>query len=260
MGTVRQEKLMKLNRNKIKEGRGTGTGSDYIPFFKANEARSTATASMIPDQRQNRYIHTMSSVESELYYILRWNPEVAEIQEQIPLDMEQVNMIIEKLGRRKIPNDIIFTSDFKVIYKDAQRKCDIYSVKPSNDTFNPNSRKYKGFERSYEKMIYRQEIERIYWELNGCNFNIVVSENLDHRLASNIKFVLGYYDPMRICNTEQKLLYLIAHQYINVPMEKEQLRPKKILEELRIDIDDLYEKVREAEEMAHEYAGNKLIR
>ena len=70
----------KSNMKKIAEGRCQGIGANYVPFFKASEAKSIGTASMIPDMIEGRMIHTLSTVETDLYYMLRWDDAVEHIR------------------------------------------------------------------------------------------------------------------------------------------------------------------------------------
>jgi len=207
---------------------------------------------MIPDIRSGEMIHTMSSVETDLYYIIAWNPEVKEIHSQVGMDMEEVNEIRESLDLKKVSPIIQYSTDFVVYYKDMDTALDVYSVKATREQFNSRNRKFHDNKQNYTNLIYRQAIEKIYWERRGARFNIVTSEDIDKGLAANIRLVLGYYDHSFVVNEAQKFLYLVAHQYIHVPLDRGPLRPNKILSALpNIDINSIYEKVRSIEEGKH---------
>ena len=242
MNVEKLQKAKKTLLKRIEDGRGRGHGADYVPLYKANDAKSTGTASMIPDIWAGRTVHTLSTVETDLYYLLRWNPNVKEIREQIPLNMDLVNVIRKELKLPRVAKDTVYTSDFLVTYKDDSTP-HVFSVKYSDRKFNPHDIAYRGNENNFRKLMNRQYIEQIYWEWHGCQFDIVTREDINHLLVSNIRFVLGFCKPEKIVNREQKLMYLIAHRYVAAPMDQKPLRPKELIETADFDIDELFEEV-----------------
>ena len=58
----------------------------------------------------------------------------------------------------------------------------------------------------------------------------------------NNAFIMRFYDELFITNTEQKLLYLIAHHYYHVDMDSEFINPKALVAAATFDIDAVYEK------------------
>ena len=229
----------KTNAKKIAEGRCTGIGASYVPFFKASEAKSIGTASMIPDLREGRMIHTLSATETDLYYMLRWDDMVEHIREQYLLDTNYVNEIRLGLGLKQVPANCCYTTDFLVDYKDGSQHA--YSVKFKRADFNPDSIQYRGKDYKYKKMIEWQNIERLYWQTQGIGFSIVTSEDIDRVYVQNIAYALSFYDPLMIHTREQKLMYLLAHKVILIDMHKERINPKRLSEKLAVDIDSLFE-------------------
>lgn len=230
----------KTNMKKIQEGRCTGIGASYVPFFKANEAKSMGTASMIPDAFEGRMIHTLSTTETDFYWLLRWSDDTLHIREQYLLNHEHVNDVRTSLGLKQVPANCCYTTDFLVDLVDGMQRA--YSVKFKAADFDPNNIKYAGSLKRYAALIERQNIERLYWESQGIPFAIITSESINRVYSKNIAYVMGFYNPLLICNAEQKLMYLIAHKIIRVDMEREKLNPKRLLEQLDIDVDTLYEK------------------
>lgn len=239
MNVKKYEKARKSLARKLEEGRGRGRGTNYVPLYKANEAKSIGTASMIPDSQVGRTVHTLSTAETDFYYLLRWNPNVKEIREQIPLNMELVNIIRKRLGLPRVARDTIYTSDFLVTYKDGRPPC-AFSVKYSDRQFDPHDISYWGKEKSYRKLMNRQCVEQVYWEWHGCEFKIVTKEDINHLLVSNIRLVLGFSKREKVVNREQKLMYLIAHRYVETPMDQKPIKPKELVEKADFDIDQLY--------------------
>lgn len=229
----------KTNMKKIQEGRCQGIGANYVPFFRASEAKSIGTASMIPDLREGRMIHTLSATETDLYYMLRWDDMVEHIREQYLLDTNYINEIRLNLGLKQVSANCCYTTDFLVDYKDGSQHA--YSVKFKRADFNPDSIQYRGKDYKYKKMIERQNIERLYWQTQGIGFSIVTSEDIDRVYVQNIAYALSFYDPLMIHTREQKLMYLLAHKVILIDMHKERINPKRLSEKLAVDIDSLFE-------------------
>lgn len=230
----------KTNMKKIQEGRCTGIGANYVPFYLASEAKSMGTASMIPDAFEGRMIHTLSTVETDFYWLLRWSDDTLHIREQYLLNHEHVNDVRMTLGLKRVSSNTCYTTDFLVDLVDGMQRA--YSVKFKAADFDPNNIKYAGSKKKYATLIERQNIERLYWESQGIPFAIITSETINRTYSKNIAYAMGFYNRLLICNSEQKLMYLIAHKIIRVDMEHEKLNPKRLLEQLNIDVDALYEK------------------
>lgn len=247
----------KSNKKKLEEGRCQGIGPDYVPFYKANEGGSRGTASMIPDPVEQRMVHVLSDTEKMLYHLLRWDEETEHIREQYLLDADRINDVRRELGYSQVPKSACFTTDFLVDYRDGSQHA--YSVKFSSQQFDVKSREYAGRESAYARLIERQNTERLYWESQGVPFSIVTRDDLmKHRIQiKNIAFIMQFYNPLFITNTEQKLLYLIAHHIVIVPMEEEFINPKQLAECMTFDIDAVYEKAIAMKERIEDDRQNK---
>lgn len=234
---------MKSYKKRIEEGRCQGVGVEYTPFITSREARSIGTSSSIYDPIEGRLVHVLSTVESNFYYVLRWNPEIKYIREQYLLDTEVMKKIAKELG---ISASNYYTTDFLVDYQDGSQRA--YSVKKSKNVFDADNREYRGNNKRVS-LINRQKMEWIYWESQGIPFSIVTQEDINLNLVVNVKNVMSCYQELRVTNKVQKLMYLIAHRIIDVPMDRTKLNFQKLVESATFDIDDLYEKVRTAREV-----------
>ena len=223
--------------DKAKEGRCQGIGSTYVPFHKVNEARSIGTATMVPDPFEGRHIHLLSQAEADLYYTLRWNPMVLHFREQFLLDGDLINVARKQLGLRPV-TELYYTTDLLVDYTDGRRIA--FSVKSSKREFDPNDIQYKGREQSYARLIRRQNIERVYWESQSVSFFIVTRDSLDLTFARNVRFVMGYWDGSFCQTREQKMMWLVAHRIIEVPMRGEYLNPKKLAISASFDVEAMF--------------------
>lgn len=231
---------MKSTKNKIAEGRCTGIGPDYVPFYTANEARSIGTASLIPDPFEGRMVSVLSTTEADFYYVTRWDEQVEHIREQYLLNTEYVNEVRRSLGLKPVSSETCYTTDFLIDYKDGSQHA--YSIKWKADEFNQDSLRYQGRKNRYAQLIERQNIERLYWESQNVGFSIVTNEDINHVLAKNVAYVMGFYDDLFITTTEQKLMYLIAHKIISVPMDRFKLNPRELVQRMDFDIDAVYER------------------
>lgn len=232
----------KTVKAKLAEGRCQGIGPDYVPFYKANEGGSRATTYMIPNPIEGRMIHCLSDTEAMMYYLLRWNPEVEHIREQYLLDTEKVNDVRWELGYSRVAPQICFTTDFLVDYRDGSQQA--FSVKFSAADFDRSSRQYQGRDDAYIRLIEHQNTERLYWERQGVEFNIVTRDDmLPFRIQiKNIAFLLRFWDEKFIVNQEQKLLYLIAHHIVEIPLSDQFINPKQLVQSVEFDIDSVYQK------------------
>ena len=117
----------KSNMKKIQEGRCQGIGPAYVPFYLASEAKSMGTASMIPDEIEGRMIHTLSTTETDFYWLLRWSDDTLHIREQYLLNRAYVNDVRISLGLKQVPANCCYTTDFLVDLIDGSQRA--YSVK-----------------------------------------------------------------------------------------------------------------------------------
>ena len=74
--------------------------------------------------------------------------------------------------------------------------------------------------KPYSDAVSYTHLERLYWERQGVKFNIVTRDDmLPFRIQiKNIAFLLRFWDEKFIVNQEQKLLYLIAHHIVEIPL------------------------------------------
>ena len=233
---------IKKYKNRFAECRCAGFGPNYTPFITVQEAKSYGTAAMIPDPFEGRYIHCLSRAESDFYYTLRWNDDVAHIREQFLLDPDIISKVFADMGFGKMSN--YFTTDFLVDFKDGSQTA--FSIKGSKKEFDPDNPKYRGSKSQYAKLINRQAAEAEYWERQGVSFAIVTSDMLNMTFITNVKMLMSHYDTLLIRNTEQKLMWLLAHKFIQTDMTEKVINPRQLVEASKIDIDDFYDHVQEA--------------
>ncbi|CAM4016314.1 TnsA endonuclease N-terminal domain-containing protein [Cohnella lubricantis] len=167
----------------IKEGRGQGTGKDYLPWLKIQDVPSEGRATRGVGWTTGRRHELMSDIERDYCYLLDYSDNVTDIREQFPLlPLEETLMIAEKLGI-KHPADpktgvpVVMTTDFLVTYKDKEYA---RTVKPFSETED---------DRTIEKF----EIERVYWETRNIDWGIITYQDLPEPLIRNIEWVHKEY-------------------------------------------------------------------
>lgn len=163
----------KSDKKKLQEGRCLGEGSDYVGFLKANEAKSTGTATEIYDPIADRMVDVLSMGEKYFFWIMRYRDDVKEIREQMVLNPDTVREICEKNGFR-VPIKCL-TTDFLISYVDESSTA--YSVKRDRSVLDKSV--YIGREKQYEALLIRQYIEKEYWKRHGIGFRIIFGDELD---------------------------------------------------------------------------------
>ncbi len=204
-------------------------------FIRANEAKSTGTATEIYDPIADRMVDVLSMGEKYFFWIMRYRDDVKEIREQMVLNPDTVRKICEA-NEFRVPIKCL-TTDFLVTYKDGSSVA--YSVKSDRKVLDKDTYRNPG---SYEELLIRQYIEKCYWEQHGVDFRIVFSNELNTVMAQNVAACMLFYDRKYVTDTETKLKYLIAHKKIQIPMEQEILNFAGLAEAARDKLEELYTK------------------
>lgn len=192
MAKRRRENGRRAQQRRSKEGRGVGTGADYIPYLLIHDVPSIGLVSRVWGWKARRVHHFLSRLELKFFYTLEWRRDVLDIREQFPLDLDETLAIADQLGVRhprdpKTKDYAVMTSDFVItVRKGLGSEEQIRAVKYEEDSEKA---------RVKEKL----EIERVYWEeVRGFDWNIVTEKNVDVTLAANVEWVHGHRDVERL--------------------------------------------------------------
>ncbi len=193
-------------KQKIAEGRGTGTLADYKPWIKIRELNSRGTASNVIDWKHGRQMELLSQAEVWWYYVLRWDDSVVDIREQYPLVLDVTLRICDELGFMHPCNrNTHMTTDFLVTYRDGSMKA--FSVKIDRTVLdNP---------RDLEKLY----IEKEYWNRAGIPFQMLYKSDLNRTTIHNIMDAVSCYDKNRVFDDFSLIRYMIAHKQLIVDMD-----------------------------------------
>lgn len=205
----------KSDASKYRENRCVEKGKDYKPWIRTNEAKSIATAALIPDPT-GRSVSTLSGGERDFYYIMRYRTDVKEIEEQRALDMGIVEQICRENGFRK--PSLRISTDFLVTFQDGTRTA--YSIKESRKIFQPDHEDYRAHPERYRRLLERQVMEQEYWKRLEVGFELVFGDELDKAYADNIQTVMRFWrlEDIDITDTEAVLKYLVAHRLYPLDM------------------------------------------
>ncbi|MGF1535391.1 MAG: TnsA endonuclease C-terminal domain-containing protein [Elainellaceae cyanobacterium] len=171
---------------RLKEGRGQGRGSDYLPWLHIQDVPSQGLASRVKGWRHGRVHHFLSDLEIRYFYTLEWATNVSDIREQFPLlPLEETIEIAEACNFRH-PTDpqtqepIVMTTDFNItLRQDVGFTDQVRTIKSATDLMST---------RTLEKL----EIERQYWERRDVSWGIVTDKEIPTVLAENVKWLHPY--------------------------------------------------------------------
>jgi TnsA endonuclease-like protein len=188
MAKRRRENGKKAQTKRAREGRGVGTGSNYKPYLFIHDVSSIGLASRDWGWKTNRVHHFLSRLELKFFYTLEWRPDVHDIREQFPLDLNETLAIANQLGVRhprdpKTKDYVVMTSDFVTTVRngfiDEQH---VRAVKYEKD-------------RERDRVKEKLEIERVYWEeIRGLDWDVVTENDVNATLAANVEWVHGHRD------------------------------------------------------------------
>lgn len=166
----------------LKEGRGQGTGADYLPWLTVQDVSSLGLSSRMHSRKTGREHHLLSKIEAGLFLILDWSDSVVDIREQFPLDREETRRIAAEMGVRHPADpqsriDIVMTTDFlATVRTNASTKEIARSVKPAK-------------ELDIIRTLEKQEIERRYWHLRGVDWGLVTDLDLPSQRIKNLRWL-----------------------------------------------------------------------
>ncbi|CAN7310915.1 TnsA endonuclease N-terminal domain-containing protein [Paenibacillus sp. LjRoot153] len=168
---------------RLKEGRGSGTGSAYIPWIRVHEVPSIGKSSIRSSWKTVREHHFLSLLEAMYFYLLEWDDSVVDSREQFPLlPREETQAIAAELGIKhpadpKTKIDIVMTTDNLITQKIAHG----HVIK---------ARSIKYYEAiNKRRTAEKQLIEKTYWSRRGVEWNVVTENSIHIPLVQNIQML-----------------------------------------------------------------------
>lgn len=199
----RQWTQAKLERYQ-KEGRGQGTGQNYVPWIKIQDLSSQGRSHRIPGWKTGRIHHLLSDQEKRTFYLFEWSDAVIDIREQYPLlDLDLAMSIADEMNI-KYPEDpehnipYVLTTDFMItIERDGQPVQIARTVKSTRDLEK---------KRTVEKL----ELERRYYLAQNIDWGIITEKGIARVFASNVEWVHANYHLESTANADLVELRRIA--------------------------------------------------
>lgn len=172
------DKIMKF----VKEGRGQGIGSGYLPWTKTHEYSSIGRVTRIHGIKTGR-IHQLQSDNQYRAFLMFEFADTLDIRESYPLlDVMEIidpgNLRFDKFRDKKTNEPYVITTNFLLTVKgpDGKERYVARTVKNSSEL-------KRGI--TWEKL----EIEKRYWSKQGIDWKIITEKQLPRQLAKNIEWV-----------------------------------------------------------------------
>ena len=214
-------------KTKEKQNRGTGTGSDYIPYCRPTDFNSLGTTTFLTDWISGRRVHLLSIGEKNYYNILRFDSKISDIQEQYPLELDRTVAIARGCNiRHPRNNSTHMTTDFLITYTDGHKEA--HSCKPSKHSLDHL--------RTNQKLY----LEKLYWESISIPFFIVFTDELDIDYANNIEDCASFYSQDSVTDDFSTLKHLIIHHKIDIPLTHGPLDYQRLIQSHRKELDQYW--------------------
>lgn len=175
-----KEKLQRY----LNEGRGQGTGEEYLPWLKTYEFSSQGRSTRIYGLKTKRTHHLHSDNQYRAFLLFEFNSTVIDIRESFPLlDVMEVindkgNLRFDKFTDKETMEPYILTTNFLLTMKDTNG--DVMEIARTVKNTTELKRKI-----TFEKL----EIERRYWQERGVNWKVITEKQLPRQLAKNIEWI-----------------------------------------------------------------------
>ncbi|MEQ2529423.1 TnsA endonuclease C-terminal domain-containing protein [Bacillaceae bacterium CLA-AA-H227] len=187
----------------LKEGRGSGEGSEYKSWLQVQDINSQGRSTRTYSYKSQRVIHLLSDLQLYYWYLLEFDDMVLDVREQFPLlDFHEMNIPIDQELEKKLfstKTDVphVFIVSFMVTRIDQ-----------SGNSFYEARAIKSSTELTKKATIERLEMQRRYFEKKQIDFGVVTEMNINKQLARNIGWVLTAYDIQDYPNLVRNFLYL----------------------------------------------------
>lgn len=163
----------------VKEGRGSGQGSEYRPWLTVRDLPSLGRVHRVFGHKSQRTHHLLSDLELAVFLLLEWLPEVSDIREQFPLDRSLTQQLAVDAGIRhpaQQGTEQFMSTDFLVNTTNESEPKYALQVKYTNALDD---------ERTVEKL----ELERRYWVKKGIPWYLITEQQVPKAVLANIEWL-----------------------------------------------------------------------
>ncbi len=170
-----------------KEGRGQGTGQNYVPWIKIQDFPSQGRSHRILGWKTGREHHLLSDLEKQTFYLFEWSDIVTDIREQYPLQNLELAFSIADEMNFKYPEDskhktpYLLTTDFLLtVEKEGKQTQVARTVKLAKDL-------------EKKSVVEKLELERRYYLPLNINWGIITEKGISPIFANNIEWIHSSY-------------------------------------------------------------------
>lgn len=207
----------------IKEGRGKGSGKNYLPWLTVGDLSSQGRSHRVIGHLTQRTHHLFSDMELAAFLLLEWNPAVTDIREQFPLRVEDTMALAEEANIRHPEaggHTQIMSSDF-VIDVSAQSGPQrlAIQVKVSSDLKDA---------RTVEKL----ELERRYWKTKGIPWYLITEKQMPRTVMENLNLLYS----ARVQGESMDVLFKSLPAYVDILEDN----PNTMLPDIGMLVDQSY--------------------
>jgi hypothetical protein len=178
----------KIMQERLNEGRGQGTLSEYKPWIKKEEVASNGRSNRLFGNLAKREIQLLSDNEEDAFIIIENSKKTKDIWEQFPLLPREETQAIAASCNIEHPQDpftnvdIVMTTDFLItIIENGIEREIARTVKPLEELAD-------------KRIIEKLEIERRYWANRNRDWKVIVDTRINRTLAQNINMVRNRFD------------------------------------------------------------------
>ena len=219
-----KEKAQRKIATRLEQGRGSGSGRAYKPFFHVRDIASQGRSHRIPSVTVGRVHQLLSDLELHVLLQLDWHEHVVDIREQFPIPLEASQAIANEMAiahHSYQGTDEVVTTDFLVdLNHDGKISRRAISAKYADALDDP-------------RVLEKLELERRYWLSKDIPFHIVTEREIPELLKKNIHWCHPYINHFELSSAEQ-------YEYFNILLKAINKSPSQKLTELTTQLDDDY--------------------
>ncbi|GAA4650235.1 TnsA endonuclease N-terminal domain-containing protein [Kistimonas scapharcae] len=177
-----EKPLNKKDKNRLKDGRGTGNGVDYVAFIRVGEFDSSGESVRVKSTSVGRVHHFHSGIELAAFLIFDRNRTTVDIREQYPIPLDDTLNICRQLGIRhpQTKGELHIVSTDLLIDLRGGKQIAI-AVKNAKDLDD-------------ERILEKLQIEKAYWEGTGVNWYVFTEREVSAALKANLKWLKPFLD------------------------------------------------------------------
>ncbi|MFB1082494.1 TnsA endonuclease C-terminal domain-containing protein [Jeotgalibacillus sp. JSM ZJ347] len=173
----------------LKEGRGTGRGTDYKPWLQVQDISSQGRSTRVFSHKLQRVVHLMSDLQLNYFNCLEFDSHILEFKEQFPLlDFHELDLGLDKDLQKRIFDKETHVPHMQIVTFLITR------LNEKGEEFQQARAIKLSSELDKKATIDRLEIQRRYFEQKGIDFGVVTEKEINKELSRNIGWVMTAFD------------------------------------------------------------------